>query len=128
MNRPNPSPPDPRLSRRPTGVQPLPSQPPDLHLTPAPGVSEYYFWTSYLGFPMRITSKGQVTIPIDMRRRLGLLPNTEVTFELEGKAVRVRKAEVSEDSRGRQLVRRIRGRASVAMSTDEIMALTRGDE
>lgn len=77
---------------------------------------------------MRITSKGQVTIPIEMRRRLGLLPNTEVAFELEGNAVRVLKAEASEDSRGKQLVRRIRGRASVAMSTDEIMALTRGDK
>jgi hypothetical protein len=38
------------------------------------------------------------------------------------------KAEAFGGSRGRQLVRRIRGRASVAMSTDEIMALTRGDE
>ena len=75
---------------------------------------------------MRMTSKGQVTIPIEMRRRLGLLPNTEVAFELEGNAVRVLKAEASAESRGRQLVRRIRGRASVAMSTDEIMALTRG--
>ncbi len=77
---------------------------------------------------MRITSKGQVTIPINMRRQLGLLPNTEVTFELERNAVRVLKAEASEDSRGRRLVRRLRGRASVGMSTDEIMALTRGEE
>jgi len=30
---------------------------------------------------MRITSKGQVTIPKDIRERAGLLPNTEVEFE-----------------------------------------------
>ena len=31
---------------------------------------------------MQITSKGQVTIPQEVRIRLGLLPHTEVEFEL----------------------------------------------
>jgi AbrB family looped-hinge helix DNA binding protein len=31
---------------------------------------------------MRITTKGQVTIPQEIREELGLLPNTEVTFEI----------------------------------------------
>ena len=35
---------------------------------------------------MRITSKGQVTIPIEIREKLGLLPNTEVEFEVVGNA------------------------------------------
>ncbi len=35
---------------------------------------------------MRITSKGQVTIPAEMREQAGLLPHTEVNFELDGKA------------------------------------------
>ena len=39
---------------------------------------------------MRITSKGQVTIPVEIRERLGLLPNSEVDFEVEGNAVRIR--------------------------------------
>ena len=38
---------------------------------------------------MRITSKGQVTIPADIRERAGLLPNTEVDFEFDGKVVRI---------------------------------------
>ena len=38
---------------------------------------------------MRITSKGQVTIPADIRERAGLLPHTEVEFEFDGKVVRV---------------------------------------
>jgi AbrB family looped-hinge helix DNA binding protein len=40
---------------------------------------------------MRITSKGQVTIPLEIRERLGLLPNSEVTFEVAGDTVRIRK-------------------------------------
>lgn len=75
---------------------------------------------------MRITSKGQVTIPIEIRERLGLLPDTEVEFEVAGSAVRIRKAR-SAKSRGLRLVGHMRGRGSVRMSTDEILRLTRGD-
>ncbi len=77
---------------------------------------------------MRITTKGQVTIPITIRQQLGLLPHTEVAFELDGNAVRLRKVETPAEGRGERIVRKMRGRATVAMSTDEIMALTRGDE
>jgi AbrB family looped-hinge helix DNA binding protein len=74
---------------------------------------------------MRITAKGQVTIPIEIRQRLGLLPDTEVEFEVVGGAVRIRRA-ARGSSRGHALVARLRGRATTKMSTDEIMALTRG--
>lgn len=75
---------------------------------------------------MRITSKGQVTIPIDIREKAGLLPDTEVDFVLEGNTVRIvpRKAAVG-GSRGARVVGRLRGRATVRMSTDAILALTR---
>jgi AbrB family looped-hinge helix DNA binding protein len=75
---------------------------------------------------MRITSKGQVTIPIEIREKAGLLPNTEVEFELEGKAVRIRRAKASRQrGRGAAAVARLRGSATVRMSTEEILALTR---
>jgi AbrB family looped-hinge helix DNA binding protein len=77
---------------------------------------------------MRITSKGQVTIPVEIRERVGLLPHTEVVFEVEGDTVRLRKADEQTDGRGERLVRRLRGTASVTMSTEEILALTRGEE
>ena len=32
---------------------------------------------------MRMTSKGQVTIPAEIREKAGLLPHTEVDFELD---------------------------------------------
>jgi AbrB family looped-hinge helix DNA binding protein len=74
---------------------------------------------------MKITSKGQVTIPIEIREKAGLLPHTEVTFEFDGKTVRVLPATPRKQGRGARVVSHLRGRGNVAMSTDEIMALTR---
>lgn len=76
---------------------------------------------------MRITSKGQVTIPIEIREQAGLLPHTEVRFEVEGDAVRIVRADRSAGGRGQKLLGRMRGRATSGMSTEEIMALTRSE-
>lgn len=75
---------------------------------------------------MRITSKGQVTIPIEIRERTGLLPNTEVRFEVEGNSVRIIREEKA-GSRGQRLLDRMRGSAISGLSTEEIMALTRSE-
>ena len=76
---------------------------------------------------MRITTKGQVTIPVEIRERLGLLPNSEVEFAVEGTAVRIRKAPGGRRrGRGRSIVERLRGKATSGLTTDQIMALTRG--
>jgi AbrB family looped-hinge helix DNA binding protein len=75
---------------------------------------------------MRITSKGQVTIPLEIRQKLGLLPNTEVEFRLQGNTARLVKVSSKRGhSRGSDLVARLRGKADVRMTTDEILALTR---
>ena len=74
---------------------------------------------------MRLTSKGQVTIPLEIRRRLGLLPNTDVEFDVVGNSVRIRKAD--RQSRGRLVVEHLRGTGTTGMTTDDIMALTRGE-
>jgi AbrB family looped-hinge helix DNA binding protein len=76
---------------------------------------------------MRITSKGQVTIPAGIREKAGLCPHTEVTFEFDGKFVRIIRAKnPKRPVRGSRLVAHLRGRGDVAMSTDEILSLTRG--
>ena len=77
---------------------------------------------------MRITSKGQVTIPLAIRQKVGLLPNTEVDFVIKGNTVQIVKAAAPERSRGSKLIATLRGKATVKMTTDDIMALTRGDE
>lgn len=78
---------------------------------------------------MQITSKGQVTIPQEIRNKLGLLPHTEVEFEIAGDSARIRKAprKSGRTSRGQLAVQLLRGSANTGMSTDEIMALTRGE-
>ena len=76
---------------------------------------------------MRITSKGQVTIPKEIREKAGLLPQTEVEFGIEGGVVTVRRAKhPSGGDRGTKLISHLRSfRGKVTMSTDEVMALTR---
>lgn len=78
---------------------------------------------------MRITSKGQVTIPQDVRERAGFMPGTDVEFKVDAKGVvRLVKAEArrGKQSRGAALVSRLRGQGTFAMSTDEVLALMRG--
>ena len=75
---------------------------------------------------MKITSKGQVTIPADVRERLGLLPNTEVEIVVEGDRAVLQKRRRSQ-RRGAKVVAHLRGRGTVPMTTEEILALTRGE-
>ncbi len=78
---------------------------------------------------MTLTSKGQVTIPQDIRERLGLLPGTRVTFDVVGDSVRIRKA--GDQGRGAALIERMRAAGRRAgrpqLTTDQILALTRGE-
>jgi antitoxin PrlF len=74
---------------------------------------------------MRVTEKGQVTIPKALRDELGIGAGSEVDFERADDTIVIRKA-ADGPSRGQRLVERLRGQGDIAMTTDEIMALTRG--
>jgi antitoxin PrlF len=74
---------------------------------------------------VRVSEKGQVTIPKELRDALGIGAGTEVEFERHDDAIVVRKTSDT-PTRGQQLVERLRGRGDIAMTTAEIMALTRG--
>jgi AbrB family looped-hinge helix DNA binding protein len=78
---------------------------------------------------MRITSKGQVTIPQAVREQAGLLPATDVEFVVGPDGVRIVKTPAARrPSRGARAVAQLRRSAGhVSMSTDEIMALTRDE-
>jgi bifunctional DNA-binding transcriptional regulator/antitoxin component of YhaV-PrlF toxin-antitoxin module len=69
-----------------------------------------------------------VTIPVEIREQLGLLPGTEVRFEVDGSTVCIVRVEGDTRSRGQTLVQHMRGSGRTTMSTDDIMALTRGVE
>lgn len=94
---------------------------------------ELTFYTSSLtltsrckkGGRMKISTKGQVTIPQELREKLGLLPNTEVEFELDGNTLRLKKAK-AKSTRGKELVEHLRNFSkAVEMSTEDLMAMTR---
>ena len=72
-----------------------------------------------------VTSKGQVTIPKPIRDRLGIKPSSAVDFELapDGRVVLVKVG----GRRPRSRFEALRGRAGAGLTTDEIMALTRGE-
>ncbi len=70
---------------------------------------------------MRVTQKGQVTIPLPVREALGIRPGTEVRFELDRKGARL----VTGAERAQKQVATMRGAGDVALSTEEILALTR---
>jgi AbrB family looped-hinge helix DNA binding protein len=75
---------------------------------------------------MRVTTKGQVTIPQHIREKLGITPSTEIDFVEEGGRIFLAKRKA-----GNAAVRKfekLRGSATVKMTTDEIMRLTRSDK
>jgi antitoxin PrlF len=74
----------------------------------------------------RVTRKGQVTIPKGVREHLGIGPGSVVEFKLadDGQIVLIKAGAKPEPSR----FERVRGTATVKMTTDEIMAMLRGDD
>ena len=82
---------------------------------------------------MRVTSKGQVTIPKEIRDRAGFKPGSEVEFRVDGDTIIVERAKRRVRpglTRGERAVQALRGTATANrhMSTDEIMKLLRGDD
>jgi len=75
----------------------------------------------------RVTRKGQVTIPKPVRDRLNIRPGNAVDFELaaDGRVVLVKVGRKRAERRS--AFARLRGSAGSGMTTDEIMALTRGE-
>ena len=76
---------------------------------------------------MKITTKGQVTIPQRFRVKFGLLPNTEVAFEEANGCVVIRPM-VSKRALVEDRLRKARGVADGDLDTDDVMRLTRGEE
>lgn len=76
---------------------------------------------------MRVTTNGQVTIPIQIRRAMRLVPGSEVRFRIEGDRVVLERAP-EDRTYGTRVVDAIAGRYRTTMGTDELMALTRGDD
>ena len=71
---------------------------------------------------MRVTTKGQVTIPRNIRESLGITPETEIDFiESDGKFYIVK----TDEPKTKGKFKSLRGIATAKMTTNEIMSLTR---
>lgn len=82
---------------------------------------------------MRVTSKGQVTIPRDIRELVGIEPNSEVIFSVEsGRVVLTPKhgrEQIAEQQRLAEfleVLNRIEGTGDQEINGDALMAMTRG--
>jgi bifunctional DNA-binding transcriptional regulator/antitoxin component of YhaV-PrlF toxin-antitoxin module len=73
---------------------------------------------------MRITGKGQVTIPSDMRKKHGLLPRTEIELVDQPFGILVTKA--SKSARGKRAVAALLRGGRIKARTDDWLRLTRG--
>jgi len=82
---------------------------------------------------MRISSKGQVTVPKELRDRAGIQPGAEVDFGFENGVITLRPVPANErigPTRGQRMVAALRGSATAnrGIPTDELMKLLRGDD
>lgn len=76
---------------------------------------------------MKITSKGQLTIPQKLREQYGFHPSMEVEFQACEDGVKIVHSSV-QGGRGKALIEHMRGRARGGMRADELMRLTRGGD
>ena len=74
----------------------------------------------------QLTSKGQVTVPKRVRDYLGLKAGSAVTFERSADGEIVMRPAKPQKTERRSIFAKLRGRATVRMKTEEILALTRG--
>jgi antitoxin PrlF len=70
---------------------------------------------------MRVTQKGQVTIPLRVRQALGIRAGSDVQFELDERGARL----LVDQDRAAEEIAGMRGAGEGEMSTEEILALTR---
>ena len=70
---------------------------------------------------MRISERGQVTIPQELREQYGLLANTEVQFVADGNGLRL----VADPTSRALQIDALFGRKHFGRSTDELMSLLR---
>lgn len=75
---------------------------------------------------MRITSKGQVTIPRAIRERYGFMPETDIEFIEQNGWIGIRRTDSAKGHSIDEVIANLRGSGAGSLTTDQIMELTRG--
>jgi AbrB family looped-hinge helix DNA binding protein len=70
---------------------------------------------------MKISDRGQVTIPQEIREKYGFLPNTDVEFIAKNGALML----IQKSAARRKALESIYGKKKLNKSTDELLALLR---
>jgi len=76
---------------------------------------------------MKLTTKGQVTIPRKVREHLSISFHDDIDFVIKGEEVILIKNSESRNHFQDHIKNRMRGKSRIKMTTDEIMLLTRGE-
>jgi AbrB family looped-hinge helix DNA binding protein len=78
---------------------------------------------------MKVTVKGQITIPLALRERFNLRPGTEVEFVAGKQALEIKPIDPAESSRKAfdLWLSKAAGSGRPGITTDELMAITRGE-
>jgi antitoxin PrlF len=81
---------------------------------------------------MRVTSKGQVTIPQDLRKLAGIEPNSEVLFGIDNGKITIEALDAKAERETRERLRRfmsaldrLEGTGDRTVSADDVMQATR---
>ncbi len=77
---------------------------------------------------MKVTSKGQVTIPIAIREKYGIHPDMDVDFEMTERGALLVVSDEARRARARRIIERLTGSATTKLTTDELMALMRPND
>jgi AbrB family looped-hinge helix DNA binding protein len=77
---------------------------------------------------MCLSTKGQVTIPLEVRTKAGLTSGSAVDINFIDGVICLRPVAQAPSGRGAAALKRLRGSASIRMSTDEILRLTRSED
>ncbi|NBB78192.1 MAG: AbrB family transcriptional regulator [Verrucomicrobia bacterium] len=75
---------------------------------------------------MRLTQKGQVTVPKRMRDQFGLKAGVQVAFESTPAGLLLRPLAAQQEESLKDGIRAIRGSADSSLSTSDILQMTRG--
>lgn len=81
---------------------------------------------------MRVTSKGQVTIPRDLRELAGIAPNSEVLFSMEGGKLTIVPKDGRQEQEDRirlerflETLQRLEGTGDQEVDANQLMEMTR---
>lgn len=77
---------------------------------------------------MCLSTKGQVTIPQEIREQAGIGPGSAVEIVYRDGAVILTACPEAAANRRSSFIEKLRGSATIRMTTDEIMSLTRGED